>query len=167
MVPRPRFQRQYINARNLRDEATARLKDYDAIMGTVKQEFECLQQTGIPCKAFSENGKPETIKVTRQCWNHVFKHRNKRQSKLEKLERALSFPLAMKLLEKTTTYQGVSRECDRGGKEWLYFEIVGYVRGNRIKVVVRKQLKHTNPKKLLFSFYQLSAAPKSIPESTR
>jgi hypothetical protein len=159
MNMRRQFQRVYLNARNLRDEAQCKLKDYDSVMGHANALFETLQAKGIPCRAFSDSGKSEIVEVTRQCWNHLFKHPVKRRSKVEKLERALCLPLAIKLLQKTTTYQGVSRERDKGGKVWLYFEIVGYVRGNRIKVVVRKQEKHTNPKKMLFSFYQLSTAP--------
>lgn len=101
----------------------------------------------------------ETIEVTRLCWNHVFRHPHKRPTKVEKLERALCFDLALKLLKRTTTYQEVSRETDRGGNTWLYFGIIGYVRGVRMKVIVRKQEKNTNPKKVLFSFYQMSSAP--------
>ena len=157
-----RFQRVYINARNLRQEAQQKLKDYDAIMGRASKEFDELQSAGIPCRAFSDEQATEIIDVTRQCWNHLFKHPIKRRSRVEKLERALSLPLAIKLLRKTTTYQGVSRERDKGGKVWLYFEIVGYVRGNRMKVVVRKQEKNTNPRKVLFSFYQLSTAPRPV-----
>lgn len=77
--------------------------------------------------------------MSRLCWNHVFRHPIKRPSKLEKLERALCLPMAIKLLEKTTTYQEVSREKDKGGNEYFFFGIIGYVRGNRIKVVIRKQ----------------------------
>lgn len=100
----------------MRAEAAAKLKDYDAIMGCVEQELETLRKTGIPCRAFTENAddEPEVIQVTRQCWNHVFKHPVKRQSRVEKLERALAFSSALKLLRKTTTYQGVSVETDKG-----------------------------------------------------
>ena len=156
--------RQFINARNLREEAKQKLKDYDAIMGEARKEYEKLRTTGIPCRALldSEDGEPETIHLTRQCWNHVFKHPVKRKSKVEKIERALAFPLAAKLLKKTTTYQQVSREKDKGGNRYLSFGIIGYVRGNQIKVIIRRQEKSTNPKKVLFSFYQMSARP--IPE---
>ena len=150
----------------MRTEANAKLKDYNAIMGKVEQDLDELRKTGIPCKAFTENENdtPEVIQVTRQCWNHVFKHPVKRQSKVEKLERALAFPLAMKLLQKTTTYQGVSVETDKGGNSYLAFEIVGCVRGNRIKLIILKQAKNTNAKKLLLSWWQMSSAPSKKPE---
>ncbi len=98
--------------------------------------------------------------MTRQCWNHVFKHPVKRSTKIEKLERALALPMAIKLLEKTTTYQEVCREKDKGGNDYLFFAIIGYVRGNRIKVIVRKQSKNTNAKYILFSFFQMSTQSK-------
>ena len=47
--------RNFINARNLREEAKQKLKDYDAIMGKVKSEYENFRKTGILCKAFTEN----------------------------------------------------------------------------------------------------------------
>lgn len=78
---------------------------------------------------------------------------------MEKPERALSFPLAIKLLEKTTTYQEVSKEKDKGGNRYLSFGIIGYVRGNRVKVILRKPEKSTNAKLILFSFFQMSSAP--------
>jgi hypothetical protein len=87
----------------------------------------------------------------------------KRQSKVEKLERALAFPSALKLLRKTTTYQGVSVEKDKGGNSYLAFEISGCIRGNRIKVIVRKQQKNTNAKKTLYSWWQMSSAPSKKP----
>ena len=130
------------------------------MMGRSWTDYEKLRSTGLPCKAFVENdGESEVIQVTRHCWNHVFKHPHKRGSKLEKLERALSFSLAIKLLRRTTTYQEVSREKDRGGNSWLYFGVIGYVRGVRMKVIIRKQEKSTNPQKILFSFFQMSSAP--------
>jgi hypothetical protein len=155
------FERRYLQTRNMRTEAQAKLKDYDAIMGKVEQELDGLRATGIQCKAFMENEgePPEVIQVTRQCWNHVFKHPVKRQSKVEKLERALAFPSALKLLQKTTTYQGVSVETDKGGNTYLVFEIVGCIRGNRIKAIIRKQAKNTNAKKVLLSWWQMSSAP--------
>ncbi len=151
--------RKYINARNLQEEAKQKLKDYDAIIINLKKEYETLRKTGIQCNAFTdgENSKTETIYVTRLCWNHVFKHPIKRQLKIEKLERALAFSLAIKLLKKTTTYQQVSRERDKGGNKYLSFGIIGYVRGNQIKVLIRKPEKSTNSKKVLWSFYQMSA----------
>jgi len=161
MTPEFRQRREYLNARNLREEATQKIKDYEAIMGRMNQDYDALREVGIPCRAFLENETEEleTILVTRQCWNHVFKHATKRQSKIEKLERALAFPMALKLLKKTTTYQEVSREKDKGGNTYLSFAIIGYVRGNRIKVIIRKQEKNTNAKKILYSFFQMSAAP--------
>ena len=156
------YRRQYINARNLREEAEQKRKDYDAIIGRVQKEYDALRATGIPCRAFAKDAEEfHTITVTRQCWNHVFKHPVKRQSKVEKLERALCFPLALKLLKKTTTYQQVSREVDKGGNKYLSFGIIGYVRGNQIKVVIRRQLKSTQPKYVLYSFWQMSSAPTS------
>lgn len=142
-------------------EARERIGDYDAIMGRAWQDFEKLRETGIKCRAFLQdaNGDPEIIDVTRACWNHVFKHPVKRRSKVEKLERALCFPFAVKLLERTTTYQGLSRETDHGGNRYDAFEIIGCIRGCRIKVIIKKQQKRTNAKKILFSFYQLSGAP--------
>ena len=97
--------------------------------------------------------------MTRSCWNHVFKHHHKRATRLEKLERALSLSLAIKLITRTTTYQEVSREKDRGGNTWLYFGVIGYIRGVRMKVIIRKQEKNTNPQKILFSFFQMSSSP--------
>jgi len=152
--------RQYIQARNLRNEAMTKLQDYEAVMGRTKKEFETLRNTGIQSKAF----ELLTVKVlcTKLCWNHVFKNPTKRQSRIEKLERAFCFPLAVKLMEKTTTYQEVSREKDKGGNNYLYFGVIGYIRGNRIKVIIRKQDKVMNPHYVLYSFYQLSQAPTKI-----
>jgi hypothetical protein len=152
--------RNYIQARNLLKEAKEKFKDYDSIIGRTHKDYEALRKTGILCKAFSINGNTTNkIVVTRQCWNHIFKHPIKRPSKIEKLERALCMPMAIKLLKKTTTYQEVSREKDKGGNEYLFFGIIGYVRGNRIKVIIRKQEKNTNAKYVLFSFFQMSSAP--------
>lgn len=153
--------RSYIQARNLRAEAERKIKDYKAIMGRAWNDYQKVRNTGIPCRAFidNENQEPENIQLTRQCWNHIFKHPIKRQSRAEKLERALCFDMAIKLLKKTTTYQEVSREIDKGGNAYLSFGIIGYVRGNRIKVVIKQQAKYTNAKKILFSFWQMSSAP--------
>jgi len=152
--------RNYIQARNLLEEARTRLKDFEAIMGRVRKEFDSLRETGVSCPAFKEDGEiARIIQVTKQCWNHLFKHPIKRPSRVEKLERALCFDMAVKLLQKTTTYQEVSKEKNSGGSEYLYFGIIGYIRGNRIKVIIRKQLKHTNPQYVLFSFYQMSSGP--------
>ncbi len=151
--------RQYIQSRNIQREAVDRLADFDAILGRAKNEYDKLRASGIVCQAFQENGEIETIDVTRHCWNHLFKHPVKRPSKIEKLERAIVLPLAVKLLLRTTTYQEVSRDVDAGGNTWLYFGIIGYVRGVRMKVVIRAQEKITNAKKILFSFYQLSGSP--------
>lgn len=153
--------RNYIQARNLRAEAQGKLGDYEAIMGRTEKDYEALRKTGILCKAFKEKG--DVIIVTRMCWNHLFKHPIKRPSRIDKLERALTLPLAIKLLQKTTTYQEVSKERDKGGNHYLGFGIIGYVRGNRIKVILRKQEKHTNAQLILYSFYQISHAPTKEP----
>ncbi len=162
MSPGKQFERKYLQTRNMRIEAAEKLHAYSAIMGKVEQEIESLRDTGIPCKAFTENegDDPEIIQVTRRCWNHVFRHPVKRQTKLEKLERALAWPLALKLMKKATTYQGVSVEKDAGGNTYLAFEISGCIRGNRIKVIVAKQPKRTNAQKVLLSWWQMSSAPK-------
>ena len=166
MSPANPFERRYLQTRNMRTEAALKIKDYDAIMGRVEQDLNALRTDGIPCKAFMENDsdEPESIQVTRRCWNHVFKHPVKRQSKVEKLERALAWPSAMKLLQKATTYQGVSVETDKGGNTYLAFEISGCIRGNRIKVIVAKQAKNTNARKFLLSWWQMSSAPKDTKE---
>lgn len=155
------FERRYLQTRNMRSEAQGKLKDYDAIMGRVEKEIESLKADGIRCGAFteSENDEQEVIQITRRCWNHVFKHPVKRQSKVAKLERALAWPSALKLLRKATTYQGVSVETDKGGNSYLAFEISGCIRGNRIKVIVAKQAKNTNAQKILLSWWQMSSAP--------
>ncbi|MFH1375972.1 MAG: hypothetical protein ABIH35_04875 [Patescibacteria group bacterium] len=160
MADRKQFRR-YENAKDFRSEAKLKIGDYDSIMGRTKQEFIEVRKTGIKCRAFlsAKNKTLEIIEITRTCWNHLFKHPTKRRSKTEKLERALCWPYAIKLLEKTTTYQGFSREKDRGGNRYDAFEIVGYVRGCRIKIVIKKQGGYTNTKKTLLSFYQLSGAP--------
>ena len=159
--------RNFIQARNLLREAKEKLKDYDAVIGSVKKDYDVLRKTGIPCKAFLDEDKQNIIIVTRQCWNHVFKHPIKRQSKIEKLERALCFAMAVKLLQKTTTYQEVSREKDKGGNQFLFFGIIGYVRGNRIKVIIRKQEKNTNAKFVLLSFFQMSSSPQRKEEEDK
>ncbi|MBA4336882.1 hypothetical protein C0416_03890 [bacterium] len=146
--------RRYIQARNFLKEATLNIKNYDSILSKTRKDYEGLRNTGISCNALSNK-----IAVTRQCWNHVFKNPNKRSAKVKKLERALCFPYAIKLLNKTTTYQEVSREKDKGGNAHLFFGVIGYIRGNRIKVIIRKQEKNTNAKYVLFSFFQMSFAP--------
>ena len=94
--------RHYIQARNLRQEAEEKLKDYEAIMGRVWSDYRKLCDAGIECAAFGndDNSKSHMVYVTRNCWNHVFKHPIKRQSKIEKLERALCLDLAIKLIKK-------------------------------------------------------------------
>ena len=154
--------RSYIQARNLKAEASAKIADFKAIIGRTKNDYEKLRVTGVKCKAFSE--KEIDIQVTRMCWNHVFNHPIKRRSKVEKLERAICLPMALKLLKKTTTYQEVSKEKDKGGNNYLSFGIIGYIRGNRIKVIIRKQDKVTNPQYVLYSFYQMSQAPLKNPK---
>ncbi|MEK7529247.1 MAG: hypothetical protein AAB592_05770, partial [Patescibacteria group bacterium] len=144
------FQRNYIQARNLRKEAESKLASFDSILGHMKKEYDTLRISGIPCGAFLEDGgNSQIVIVTKQCWNHLFKHPVKRSSRIEKIERALCFPMAIKLIKKTTTYQEVSREKDRGGNNYLSFGIIGYIRGNRIKVIIRKQEKNTDPKLIL------------------
>ena len=156
-----RVDRKYLQTRNMRTEAASKMKDYAAIMGRVEQEINALKSDGISCRAFTENENddPEVIQVTRKCWNHVFHHPVKRQTKEEKLERALAWPSAIKLLRKATTYQGVSVEKDFFGNTYLAFEISGCIRGNRIKVIVAKQPKRTNAQKVLLSWWQMSSAP--------
>lgn len=149
--------RNYIQARNLKMEAKAKLHDFDSIMGRAKKDYEKLRVAGIRCYGFGE--KEVQIQVTRMCWNHVFQHPVKRRSRVEKIERAMCLPMAIKLLKKTRTYQEVSKERDKGGNRYLAFGIIGYVRGNRIKVIIRKQDKVTNPQYVLYSFYQMSQAP--------
>lgn len=151
--------RKFLQKRNLFEEAKSKVKDYNSIIGTAWKYYESLRKNGIPCKAFTEDDRIQIIQVTRQYWNHVFKHPIKRQSKVEKLERALCLDMAIKLIRKTTTYQEVSREKDKGGNQYLFFGIIGYIRGNRIKTIIRKQEKNTNAKFVLFSFYQTSQAP--------
>ncbi|HBB02399.1 MAG: hypothetical protein US89_C0013G0018 [Candidatus Peregrinibacteria bacterium GW2011_GWF2_38_29] len=151
--------RKFLQKRNLLEESKSKIKDYDAIIGRTRKDYELLRKIGIPCKAFIDGNQIQTIQVTKQCWNHIFKHPIKRQSRIEKLERALCLNMAIKLLERTTTYQEVSRERDKGGNQHLFFGIIGYIRGNRIKVVIRKQEKNTDAKFILFSFYQTSQAP--------
>ena len=68
--------------------------------------------------------------------------------------------MALKLLRKATTYQGVSVEKDSGGNTYLAFEVSGCIRGNRIKVIITKQAKNTNAQKVLLSWWQQSSAPK-------
>lgn len=154
------FKRVYLQARNLRQEAGGKIKDYDSIFGSMKKEYEALRKTGIPTKALvDDDGEAQIVTVTKQCWNHLFKHPVKRPSKVEKIERALCFPMAIKLLKKATTYQERSIETDKGHNRYLSFGIIGYIRGNRIKVIIRKQEKSSNAKLVLFSFYQMSAAP--------
>lgn len=161
MSPGKQSPRKYLQTRNMRTEAESKLKDFDSIMGKLEQEFDALRAKGIPCKAFAENDSddPEIIQVSRRSWNHVFRHPVKRQSKAEKLERALAWPLALKLLKKSTTYQGVSVETDFAGNTYLAFEISGCIRGNRIKVIVARQPKRTNAQKVLLSWWQMSSAP--------
>ena len=157
--------RNYIQSRNLLKEAQEKLRDYDAVLGRTWADYDQLRNKGVDCKAFSLQGEEsEKVEVTRQCWTHVFKHPVKRSSRIEKIERALCFPMAIKLIKKTTTYQEVSREKDRGGNNYLSFGIIGYIRGNRIKVIIRKQEKNTDPKLILFSFYQMSSAPTKKPK---
>jgi hypothetical protein len=119
---------------------------YDAITFDIKLLLSIMPHI------FNKRKIPSRIHVTRKCWNHVFKHPLKRQTRIEKLERALSFPLAIKLLKKETTYQEVSKEKDKGGNSYLSFGIIGYINGNRMKVVVQRPYKNTNAKLVLYSF---------------
>ena len=151
------IKRTYIQARNLRSEAQAKLADYEAVMYKTAKDYYALRKTGILCKAFTDSG--DVINVTRLCWNHIFKHPKKRSSRIDKLARALALPLVIKLLQKTTTYQEASKERDKGGNHYLGFGIIGYVQGNRIKVVLRKNEQNSNAQLILYSFYQMSNAP--------
>lgn len=66
------FRRNFIQARDLRKEAADKIKDYDSIIGRMKRDYESLRGAGIPCKAFlEEDGDPQIIVVTKQCWNHI------------------------------------------------------------------------------------------------
>ena len=155
--------REYLNARDFIREARERLADYAAILGQARQRYDALKRDGIPCRAFLDGGgTPERILVTNKCWKHVFEHPRKRRTPAERLARALTFPSALKLLEKTTTYQEVSIARGRAGQRPYHeFGIIGYVRGNRIKVVLRQDVRHTGKRqKVLYSFYQLSSAPR-------
>lgn len=162
-LPSVTFRRVFQNSKLFIDEARTKLKDYKAIMTQTRKQYDELKKTGIKCSAFlDEAGKPETIEVSNLCWKHVFEHKKKRRSEAERLGRALVFQSALKLLEKATTYQERSHEKDQGQRPYMSFGIVGYVRGNRIKVIVRRDYKHTNSKKVLYSFYQVSPAPKEV-----
>lgn len=154
--------REYLNARDFIKEARDNVHNYKAIMTQTRLRYDGLQQTGIKCRAFlGGTGDAETIVVTNKCWRHVFEHPLKRRTPAERLARALTFPSALKLLEKTTTYQEVSISKGRFGQRPFYeFGIIGYVRGNRIKVVLRQDVRHTKKQKILYSFYQLSSAPR-------
>ena len=153
-----KYPRTYIQIRDLFEEARSKLQDYDIIMGRVRKEFDQLRTRRIRCHAFEENdGQALFIEVTRQCWSHLFKHPRKRSTKLEKLERALCLDMAVELLQKTTTYQEVSRASDLGARQYLYFGIVGYVQGNRVKTVIRKEIGGLDSRYILYSFYQMSS----------
>lgn len=156
-----RVRRRYENARHFEQEGNDKLHAFEAIMGTAKKLFEELRQSGIECPSLRgrNNDMPVTIQVTKSVWNHVFKHPFKRRTKGEKLARAIAFPEAVKLIKKNTTYQELSREKDRGSTTCLYFAIIGYIRGNRMKAIIRRQEKRTNQQFVLHSFYQMSSAP--------
>lgn len=142
-------------------EAQRKIHNYKAIMNQTRQRYDELKPTGIPCDAFLDmSGKTEVIDVTNKCWKHVFEHPRKRRSEVERLERALTFQCAIKLLKKTRTYQEVSIEKDKGGRTYLSFGIIGYINGNRIKVLIRRDKKYTNAKKILYSFFQIPSAPR-------
>lgn len=160
------FRRVFQNSKLFIDEARSKLKDYKAIMNQTRKAYDALKTTGIQCSAFLDgSGSAEIIEVTNKCWKHVFEHPRKRRSDVERLARALTFQSAIKLIQKSTTYQERSHERDlRGARPYMSFGIVGYVRGNRIKVLIRRDYKHTNSKKILYSFYQLSPAPKKVVE---
>jgi hypothetical protein len=144
-------------------EAEKKLHNYKAVMNQTRQRYDALKATGIECEAFLDlSGHVETIQVTNRCWKHVFEHPKKRRSEVERLERALTFQAVIKLLRKARTYQEVSIEKDKGGRTYLSFGIIGYVNGNRIKVLVRRDRKITNAKKILFSFFQIQSAPRKV-----
>lgn len=149
------------NIDNFRADAQKKLHNYKAVMNQTRQRYDSLKSTGIECEAFLDiSGNAEIIQVTNRCWKHVFEHPRKRRSEVDRLERALTFQAAIKLLNKTRTYQEVSIEKDKGGRTYLSFGIIGYVNGNRIKVLVRRDKKITNAKKMLFSFFQIPSAPR-------
>ncbi|MFH1546016.1 MAG: hypothetical protein ABIE14_01405, partial [Patescibacteria group bacterium] len=49
--------RNYIQARNLLQEAKAKIKDFNSVIGRTKDDYDKLRQTDILCNAFSLNGK--------------------------------------------------------------------------------------------------------------
>lgn len=149
--------RNFIQARNLLLEAKSQIQEYYNILRKVREKYEKLRKTNIYCKAFTEDHSPKIILVTRQCWNHVFRHTQKRRSNLRKLERALCFDLAVKLMKKSTTYQEVSIEKDKGNNKYLTYGIIGYIEGARVKVVIKKNESKEGFKLILYSFYQLSS----------
>jgi hypothetical protein len=56
-----RLRRQFIQARNLRQEAAEKVKDFDAILGRLHADYEAIRQACIPCRAFVEgDGEPST-----------------------------------------------------------------------------------------------------------
>lgn len=154
--------REYLNAKDFIKEAREKLKNYKSIMTQLKQSFEELKKDGIQTMAFSGNSdNPETIIVTNKCWRHVFEHPRKRREPVERLARALTFPSILKLLKKSTTYQEVSISKGKSGRRpFREFGIIGYIRGNRVKAVLRQDVKHNKKEKVLYSFYQLSSAPR-------
>jgi len=154
--------REYLNAKDFAKEAQEKLKDYDAIMGQTKKLYEDLKTNGIETMAMSgEGGEPETVIVTNKCWKHVFENPVKRRAPVERLARALTLPSALKLLKKATTYQEVSIAKGQAGfRPYKEIGIIGYVRGNRIKVVLRQDSKFNKRQFILYSFYQLSSAPR-------
>ncbi len=77
----------------------------------------------------------EKIFVTRYGWNHLVNPK-KRRSKLEKIRRFESLPLAKKLLETATTYQE-----HRYADGINYYAFVAEIGGRRIKVVVSSKGK--------------------------
>lgn len=154
--------REYLNAKDFIKEAQDKLKNYDAIMGQTKKLYEQLKTNGIETRAFSgESDDTEKIVVTNKCWKHVFEHDVKRRNPVERLARALSLPSAIKLLKKATTYQEVSIAKGKPGfRPYKEFGVIGYVRGNRIKVVLRQDVKFNKKELVMYSFYQLSSAPR-------
>lgn len=84
----------------------------------------------------------EIVYISRAGWDHIVFQ--KKRSKAEQLRRLKALPQAQKLLETATTYQE-----HRSKGENQYFALVGFIEGQRIKVVIRSKGKYN--KKFLYS----------------